>query len=133
MGKFTGRPNSGGLKRFGTALLNGLDAMATASHDSPIRTRINEIDELIPNLKQERDHLIHSLYEPGDLTVSEDYDPNWVKVAETAKQAMVDGYNGGRLTKCKGQWSATAEYTDEHPGCPYKGTRHNAHEFTLKD
>lgn len=130
MGKFTGTPSTGRLKKFGAALLDGLDAMATAANDAPKRSRILEIDNTILELQQERDHMIQGLVEKGDYVVSENYNPNWSKKSEPIAPVVA---GEGRLTKCKGRWSETSTMHDAHPGCPYINTKHIAHEFTLKD
>lgn len=129
---FTGRRPTG----VGRSILNGLAALGTAMADGPKLVRIEEIDKQVADLLQERDHLIADLIEPGDLKVSKNYDPNWRKpVVEDDEpfQSSLSAFSGeGRLTECKGR-RTTSTYHDAHPGCPYVGQIHNAHEFTLRD
>lgn len=132
MNNFTGRRPSDRAKKFGRAFLDGLDALGTVLSDGPKLERIKEIEAHINRLQNEKDSLVSSLIDPGEYKVSDDYDPNRVFTP------LMDQYFGkregaGRLTKCKGQWSATATIHDCHPACPYLGTRHIAHEFTLRD
>jgi hypothetical protein len=124
MSQFTGRRGTGAAKRIGRALLDGLDTLGTAMNDGPKRQRISEIDNLIIELQQERDHLIAGLYEPGDLKVSDNYDPKWRKADEDMPT--------GRLTECRGKFSDGDVYSP-HPACPYKDTVHRRHEFTAND
>jgi hypothetical protein len=129
MNDFTGRRPNDAAKRFGKSLLNGLSYLGTVMADGPKLERIEEIDQLLIDLKQERDHLINALIEPGDLKVSDDYNPHWTKPSTIVTTSTRDG----RLTQCKGRFTRTSTFSDEHPGCPYSGTVHNAHEFTLRD
>lgn len=129
MSTFSGRRNTGRAKQFGKGLLGALDALGTAMADGPKRTRIAEIDIQVKDLLQERDHLVVGLIERGDYEVSDSYDPHWSKPAGGA----VVNTGEGRLTQCKGRWSANSQIHDAHPGCPYVNTQHNAHEFTLRD
>lgn len=129
MSSFTGRRNTGKASSIGRGFLSALDAVGTALADGPKYSRINEIEELVIDLLQERDHLIAGLIEPGNLTVSEDYDPRWRKSAVIVTTSTTDG----RLTECKGSWRDNDRFDDSHPGCPYRGTRHIRHEFTLRD
>jgi len=131
MNNISGRRNTGAAKRFGKALLEGLDSLGTAMNDGPKRARISEIDEQVKNLLQERDHLIHALYEPGDLKVSKSYDPNWRK-PEDEDDSPSYSSSEGRLTKCPGR-DTMSRYHRAHPGCPYVEQIHTAHEFTLRD
>ena len=131
MNDFTGRRKTGKAGRISKGILDGLAALGTAMADAPKQSRIEEIDEEIKNLQQERDHLIADLIEPGDLKVSKDYDPYWRK-PEAEATVFVAGSGEGRLTQCKGRrYSGT--YHDAHPGCPYVNQIHIAHEFTLRD
>lgn len=127
MGNFTGRPTSGRFKKFAGAVLDGLSEMAVASAENARQTRIAEIDKEVRDLLQERDHLIVDLVEPGDLKVSENYDPYWTKPT-----TLSPAKGEGRLAECDGR-STMSVYSNVHPGCPYKDTIHNSHEFTLRD
>lgn len=131
MNEFTGRRPSDRARRIGKGILEGLSAIGTAMADEPKRARIEEIDEEIKNLKQERDHLIKTLIEPGDLKVSKNFDPYWRKPEERTRVRVMP-VGEGRLTKCKGR-SYMGKFHDAHPGCPYIDTIHGPHEFTLRD
>ncbi len=117
------------FKAFAGKVLDGLATVGTAIADQPKYSRIREIDNQVKELLQERDHLIADLIEPGELKVSEDYDPSWRKT----ETPVSSGTGEGRLTQCKGRFSASSSIHDAHPGCPYLATKHNAHEFTLRD
>ena len=125
---FTGRRNTGTAKRIAGGILDGLSVLGTALADSPRRERITEIESQLESLTWERNKLISELIEPGDLKVDDNFDvrrpPICYKPAPRAGE--------GRLTECEGQWSDSDTFK-VHPGCPYKHTKHNKHEFTLND
>ena len=129
MSTFSGRRPTDRMSRSGKGFLEGLTIVGTVLADGPKHERINEIDAEMERLQLEKDTLIASLIEPGNLKVSEGYDPNKAVVNKPPHRTA----DGGRLTQCAGQWSATTKYHDAHPGCPYLGTKHNPHEFTLRD
>lgn len=125
----SGRRPTGRASRIGKGLLDGLAAVSTAMADSPKRERIAQIDIELERLQHEKDTLILGLIEPGDLKVSEGYDPRRAAIINNAPVSSSDG----RLTNCEGQWSASSTIHNCHPACPYLGTKHIAHEFTLRD
>lgn len=129
MGSFTGRPNTGRAKKIGSSILDGLSLLGTALSDGPKHARIEEIDQIVADLLQERDHLINDLIEPGNLRVSENFDPRWSKPSTIVQVDSSDG----RLTQCSGSWRDNDPFDASHPGCPYRKQQHIAHEFTLRD
>lgn len=138
MNDFTGRRHTNRARNIGKGILEGLGALGTAMADAPKKVRINEIDTLVENLLQERDHLIADLIEPGDLKVSENYDPRWRKpsvvgVDEAGPLGDRPVVAEGRLTECAGSWRDNDPFDKSHPGCPYRKTQHVKHEFTLRD
>lgn len=119
------------FKQTGRSILNGLGKLAVAAADSPKRDRIKQIGEEIERLNQERNYLLVSLIEPkSSEKPDEDFD---LKAYERTAPASVTGDNNGRLTKCEGSWRDNDRFDSSHPGCPYRKTQHNAHEFTLRD
>lgn len=139
MNDFLGRRPNDRARRIGRGILDGLAAVGTALNDGPKFARIGEIDDLILELQQERDHLIADLIEPGEYKVSENYDPKWRKptVEEPEDKSAMDAIFGekqdaGRLTTCRGR-AYDGYNTTVHPGCPYKDSIHGRHEFTLRD
>lgn len=134
MNDFTGRRPSDAAKRISKGFREGFNMLGIALADGPKRRRIEEIDALIIELNQERDHLIKDLIEPGDLKVSENYDPRWTKTEskDEDEDDVTLSQDGGRLTTCEGRDSMSV-YHNAHPGCPYLETVHIKHEFTLRD
>jgi hypothetical protein len=128
MSTFSGRRSTGAAKRFGKGLLDGLAYVGTALADGPKLQRIEEIEGQIEALTWERNKLISELIEPGNLKVDEDFDANRPPVTHAPRVRAGEG----RLTECEGQFSTSSDW-HVHPGCPYKGSRHGAHEFTLND
>ena len=122
--------NTDRLRSFGKTMLDGLIYLGEALSDDPKKVRIKEIDELMRDLNQERDHLIASLINPGNLEVSALYDPNWT--GPKSAVATPDP-EGGRLTLCAGRLFENSDIHDTHPACPYYATKHIKHEFMLRD